>query len=214
MKIKLVDTNPDMVSTWKNEFKNFPEIEIYHKPAFSIEMDAIVSPSNSRGFLDGGFDAVITDVLGPQVQINLQNKIKEEYNGELLVGQACFIETNNKKVPYCISAPTMRVPMFLGQKSVNAYLASRAIFLLLKQENLPFKSVVIPGLGTGVGRIPHNVCAHQMRMAYEEFYLGKWNEPASWRDAQIEHQKLFTFNTVEFADIQFNKPPDIDFNQL
>ena len=170
MKIQLIDFNREMISAWQKYFANITDVEIHQNSAFSIPTDCVVSPSNGRGFLDGGFDAAITKNLGSQVQQELQSIIKKDYHGELLVGQAILFETKNPTIPYCISAPTMRCPMYLGPKSVNAYLAARAIFIILKN-NPPFKTVTIPGLGTGVGAVPFETCAKQMRQAYDDFYV-------------------------------------------
>lgn len=214
MKIRLIDYNRGMVDAWKIAFAGVDDIEIHQNSAFAIPTECIVSPANSAGYMDGGFDATITNYLGPAVQANVQKRIREEYNGELLVGQAIYVSTENSLVPYCISAPTMRCPIFLGPTSVNAYLAARAIFILLKQPNLPFSSVTIPGLGTGVGKIPYENCAHQMRQAYDDFYLGKWKEPVSWWAAQVEHQKLFRFKANTYVDLQHHNSEDVVKNDL
>jgi len=57
----------------------------------------------------------------------LKKKIKviKRPLGELLVGEALVVETENELVPWIISAPTMRVPMRLRQ-TVNPYLAMKA----------------------------------------------------------------------------------------
>lgn len=180
MKIQLIDYNREMGAAYKEAFKDIPDVEVHTNSAFAI-----------------------TKYLGQQVQNNVQKLIKEYYNGELLVGQALFVATENPLVPYCISAPTMRVPMYLGQDSINAYLAARAIFLLLKQP-VPFKTVTIPGLGTGVGAVPYDVCAKQVRKAYDDFYVGNGSEfPKTWHQAQFQHQMLFKKSSNETTDIQF-----------
>lgn len=203
MKIQLIDYNREMVAAWKKYFTDAPDVEIHLNSAFAIPTECVCSPSNGRGFLDGGFDAAITSNLGTQVQQELQRIIKEDFHGELLVGQAILFETKNPLIPYCISAPTMRVPSFLGLKSVNAYLAARAIFIILKN-NPPFKTVTIPGLGTGVGAVPYDVCAKQMRQAYDDFYVNDAPKfPASWHDAQLEHQMLYEVSKENTKDIQF-----------
>lgn len=203
MKIQLIDINNYMAVAYQKAFEDRQEIFVKNGSAFSEPTEAIVSPANSYAFLDGGFDAVITRVLGSNVQINAQKKVKDEYNGELLVGQACYIETGSDLVPYCILAPTMRCPTILGDRTVNPYLAARAIFLLLKQENLPFKSVTIPGLGTGVGQVPYELCAHQVRKAYDDFYVGNYKFPLTWKEAMDNHQKLYKKTNESLRDLQF-----------
>lgn len=203
MKIQLIDYNREMAEAFKIAFADVLKVEVHNNSAFAIPTECIVSPANSFGFMDGGFDATITTYLGVGVQIAVQDKIRKEYNGELLVGQALYVETGNSKIPYCISAPTMRVPTFLGPKSVNAYLAARAIFIILKN-NPPFKTVTIPGLGTGVGAVPYDVCAKQMRQAYDDFYVNDAPKfPMSWHEAQLEHQMLYEVSKENTKDIQF-----------
>jgi len=83
----------------------------------------------------------------------------------------------------------MRVPMILDN-SVNVYLATRAVFLLLKNESR-IGTVTISGMGTGVGRVPYNVCAKQMRKAYDDVILGLSKFPNGWEEAQSNHRNLF-----------------------
>ena len=127
-----------------------------------------------------------------QVQEQLQKRIKEEHNGELLVGQAVLIDSNFISIPFLIAAPTMRDPMIL-RDSVNVYLASRAIFLLLKQNHRRISIVTISGLGTaGVGKVPYDICAKQMKQAYDEVWLDKFVFPDTWSEAQKNHQLLYS----------------------
>lgn len=74
----------------------------------------------------------------------------------------------------------MHVPMVLA-RSVNPYLAARTLFLLIKHRYWSFgvhrgerisnqiQSVALPGLGTGVGQLGPNVCAHQVRTASDVY---------------------------------------------
>lgn len=43
-----------------------------------------------------------------------------------------------------------------------------------------------------------------MRIAYEEFYLGKFKEPANWMEAQHHHQMLL--RSPKYVDMQFESP--------
>ena len=86
--------------------------------------DAIVSPANSFGFMDGGIDAVYTAFFGPRLQRDVQSAIRLLPRQELLVGEALAVNTGNARYPCCIAAPTMRRPMRLWD-GTNAYLAAR-----------------------------------------------------------------------------------------
>jgi O-acetyl-ADP-ribose deacetylase (regulator of RNase III) len=44
--------------------------------------DAIVSPANSFGLMDGGFDAALTKFFGGYLQSAVQERIIKEYSGE------------------------------------------------------------------------------------------------------------------------------------
>jgi len=191
MKIQLVDRNKGMCQEWEKHFKDCEDVIIHNGDFFSLETDCVVSPANSFGFMDGGLDYVISEVLGWQVQTKLQIKLNEKYNGELLVGQAELIETGNEKVPYCISAPTMRVPKLLIN-NVNVYLAAKAAFRVLLENKDKIKSVTISGFGTGVGAVPYSICAKQMKQAYDDVWLGKEIFPESLRIAMDKNHKLIT----------------------
>ncbi len=75
-----------------------------------VKADAIVSPANSFGFMDGGIDALYTYQFGPELQRRLQALIMTEHVGELPIGTAVIVPTMHDDIPWCISAPTMRVP--------------------------------------------------------------------------------------------------------
>src|ERR1700731_5374537 len=115
-----------------------------------------------------------------------------------------IVETGQLRMPFLIAAPTMRVPMVLGAETTNPYLAIRAVFLLVKHGQFAvgehtgekisqhIVSIAFPGMGTGVGRVPAEVCAKQMRTAIEEFVLDKFRLPQSWAEASERHQLLYT----------------------
>ena len=89
-------------------------------------------------------------------------------------------------------------------ETVNPYLAARAALLLIKHGLVPtghlageqvaavVQSVAFPGLGTGIGRVGPNTCAHQVRAAIEEVILGHGHYPCTWAEAQQRHQLLYT----------------------
>lgn len=207
----LTDVELSMVQAWQKFCGDLDFVKIHHGSILSLSVDAVVSPANSYGFMDGGIDLAYSHFFGWQIQEKLQKIIYHKYHGELLVGNAEIVETENPQIPFLIASPTMRVPMQLGN-TVNPYLAARAVFLLWKYgivyqgvfAESPISEVVqtiaIPGLGTGVGGVGVNTCAKQVRSAIDDFLLGKYTYPLSWADAQARHQKLYR-DTVR--DLQF-----------
>ncbi|WP_299891575.1 macro domain-containing protein [uncultured Lacinutrix sp.] len=184
MKIKLIYIDNDLGKAWKKEFSMQDNVEIIKEDITKIKCDAVVSPANSFGFMDGSLDYVLSERFGWHIQEQLQKQIQESEEGELLVGQTITIKTGDNEVPFLISAPTMRVPMnFNIATSVNPYLAMKAILIACKK-NEKINSVSIPGLCTGCGRMPYHIAAHQMYLAYEEIILGKKRIFKEFGDAQ------------------------------
>ena len=211
MKIILAAVDEPLAEAWKDACSDLDFVTVHHGSILDLKCDAVVSPANSFGFMDGGIDALYSHHFGWSVQDRLQRLIRERHHGELLVGTAEIVDTDNSQIPFLIAAPTMRVPMILSD-SANAYLASRAVLLLIKnglfasgileRERISdaVKSVAFPGLGTGVGRVPPAICSRQLRAAIDEVILGKTEFPVTWADAQMRHQKLYTDRV---RDLQF-----------
>lgn len=194
MKIKLRDIDPNMVNEWRRFFKDKPDFEISHGDIFQEKADAIVSPANSFGFMDGGIDAVYS-MRWPHIQGELQAFLLDQCYGELPVGCAVIIPTGDKDIPWLISAPTMRVPMdVIG--TVNAFLAFKAVLMqveahnALNSEDKHINSILCPGLGTAVGRMPHQVCALQMLFAYKMVFENVAKTPDDLAEAWNSHYIL------------------------
>lgn len=191
MKIQLIDRNEEMCEQWKLQFKDCEDVIVHCGDFFSLSTDCVVSPANSFCKMDGSLDYVISMRLGWQISQKLQIELQKNYNGELLVGQAILVKTDNLEVPYLISAPTMRVPGSNISNTVNVYLATKAIFQLLKKVEKEYpnlNSITISGLGTGVGRFPFDLCALQMKEAYNDFWKENYKFPANWQE--IKHFEL------------------------
>ena len=182
MKIFLRDRGPKLVEAWAEVFSSYPEFKISCGDIFAegewLNVDAIVSPANSFGYMDGGIDFVYSDYFGWGIGDLLREKLWTEHNGELLVGQAVAVDMRLtdprhqhqkervNRIPYLISAPTMRVPANVSG-TVNAFLAFRATLRVAKEKG--FESILCPGLATAIGQMPPRVCAVQMLEAYKQF---------------------------------------------
>jgi O-acetyl-ADP-ribose deacetylase (regulator of RNase III) len=125
----------------------------------------MVSPANSFGIMDGGLDLLIRDQLGLEVERRVRKIIEERHHGEMPIGCAEVVATDHARWPFLISAPTMRVPEDVS-RTVHAYWAFRAILLAVRRYERPIRSLLCPGLGTGVGRLPPRRCAVQMHQAW------------------------------------------------
>lgn len=194
MKITLAAPDPALARAWRAAFAD-TDVIVTDGSILDVECDALISPANSFGFMDGGIDAIYSEYFGWDLQLKLRRKILDRHFGELLIGNAEIVETGNTRHPYLIAAPTMRVPMTLGQDTIAPYLATRAALLLLRSGqagDLPIRSVAFPGMGTGVGRVRPEICARQMRTAYNEVVLGAFELPTSWAEASERHQLLYT----------------------
>jgi len=191
MQIFLSDRKLELVEAWRGAFAGEPDVIPTSDDILSIDCDAIVSPANSFGFMDGGLDHLLSDFFGWHVQERVQTIIRSRPIGELLVGEAIIVPTDNSRIPWVICAPTMRVPIVVWQ-SVNAYLAMKALLIAAKTHSheIPIRSVAIPGLGTGIGKISPTNAARQMYAAYKEIIHGTAKFPGSFGEAQQGYRRL------------------------
>ena len=213
MKIVLTAVEPGLLDAWTKFCGDLDCVTVHEGSILNASADAVVSPANSFGFMDGGIDARYSQHFGWHVQDRLRKLIHERHHGELLVGSAEIVETDDTRFPYLIAAPTMRVPMILGQETINPYLATRAVLLLVKRGTFVHgkdlgkqiaehvQNIAFPGMGTGVGRVSHAVCARQVRSAIDEFLLDKFTNPRSWAEASERHQLLYTDRSPAVATL-------------
>lgn len=193
MRIVLAAMDESLAAAWQKAFADLDHVEVHRGSILDLDVDALVSPANSFGFMDGGIDALYSEHFGWDLQLRLRRIILERHDGELLIGQAALVPTNDTTHPWLIAAPTMRVPMALGRETVNPYLATRAALLLARRDGAnEIGSLAFPGMGTGVGRVPPEVCARQMRAAFDAVLGSPASLPQSWAEASEDHQRLYT----------------------
>ncbi|WP_437808779.1 macro domain-containing protein [Sorangium sp. So ce1078] len=166
----LVDQWEPLTAAWGQAFATHDAVEVARDDFFARDADALVSPANSFGIMDGGLDRAIRDTIGGAIQARVQDVILRRHHGELPVGAAEVVETGHARWPFLIVAPTMRVPESVAN-TLNAYLAFRAVLLAVRHVNSAgqrIRTIVVPGLGTGVGAMDARRCAAQMRIAYDQ----------------------------------------------
>jgi len=190
LKIKLVFLSDKLGNAFEHFFSKEENVEIIKNDITKEKCDAIISPANSFGFMDGGLDYALSKRFGWGLQEKLQKEISILEEGELLIGKSLIIETEDQEIPYLISAPTMRIPMsFNISTSVNAYLAMKAILIGAKNHQ-EIKTIAIPGLCTGSGRMDPEIAANQMYKAYLEIEKGKKQNFKTFGEAQAYHQTI------------------------
>lgn len=157
MKITFCDINSNVVEAWKQQETSGIVQEIVCGDILSLKADAIVSPANSFGFMDGGIDYHYMMRFGSEIEKRLRNLI---YNTEeLLVGQAVWFPTQDHSIPILISAPTMRVPSKIHDP-IDVFLAVRAA--IRKAIYIGATSILFPGMGTGCGEVDPKTAAKAM----------------------------------------------------
>jgi O-acetyl-ADP-ribose deacetylase (regulator of RNase III) len=211
--IVLCAVDQPLHAAWNRHCGDLENVEVHQGSILEAKCDAVVSPANSFGFMDGGIDMAYSQHFGWHIQERLQQLIRTKHHGELLVGNAEIVETDNVAIPFLIAAPTMRIPTVL-RNTVNPYLAARAVLLLirdgvfvdgnLKGERISdaVTNVAFPGLGTGVGQVPPEICGLQMRAAIDQVIFDKPGFPTSWADASERHQRLYSDRVT---DLQFGE---------
>ena len=172
MKIILTAIDEPLAKAWATTCGDLDVVQIHRGPIFDVGCDAVVSSSNSFGFMDGGIDLLYCKYFGRHIEKRVQEAIVQHHHGELLVGAAEIVDTEDKGIPFLIAAPTMRVPMLLSD-TVNPYLAARAVLLLVRHglfragvhAGQPVadyvRTVAFPGLGCGVGGVSPEVCGRR-----------------------------------------------------
>ncbi|MEJ2418663.1 MAG: macro domain-containing protein [Exilibacterium sp.] len=189
----------DLFYAWKKYFDNIDSFEVIDGDILKEEGDAIISPANSFGYMDGGLDLKYSKHFGWELESKVRAVLEQKYYGEIPVGNAIIVETALNDLPFLISAPTMRVPSNVSN-TVNAYLAFKAIIQACLEHNKTnyqkIKTVLCPGLATGEGKMPVEKCANQMYMAYQVVLGGQMLQKGGLAAAVINHMELLgTKNT-------------------
>lgn len=173
LKVVLVDINRAVTASWRAAFMDVPEVEIVRGSILRRKTDAWVTPTNAKGSMDGGVDAVVNTHFGGRIQPLVQAEIRKRFGGTLPVGAATCVPTGGVKPQYLISTPTMVRSGEDVSDTLNVALACAAAFQAIHMRNAAdpggIESVALPGLGAATGRVPPRVCANLMWTAYTLF---------------------------------------------
>jgi O-acetyl-ADP-ribose deacetylase (regulator of RNase III) len=174
----LVAVDEPMASAWDRVAEGRDWVRVHRGSVTDLAVAAVVSPANSFGWMRGGIDGVYARWLSG-IEDRVRSAIAAEHGGELPVGRTVIVPTEAKPPApaWLISAPTMRQPgTRLDRSGDAAWQAARAVLLRWRDGQLPdgrqvrdvVDSLALPGLGTGVGGLPPEVCAQRVSEALDE----------------------------------------------
>lgn len=165
MKIYLLDRNSNICNWWKFYFTGCDNVEIicddFAKFMNSYKVEAVVSPANSFGLMDGGYDLAITNYFGDDLSKKVQKYIIDNLYGEQPIGTSIIIDIDDTKK--LIHTPTMRVPSPIREPLI-VYNCMRTCLMLALDKNI--ESIVIPAFGGDCGNMNYSVIAEMMYKAY------------------------------------------------
>ena len=185
MKIYLLCNNLRVVNEWKAAFDGVKNVEAvysdFDKFMVQNKVDCVVSPANSYGLMDGGYDLAITEWFGEGLPMRVREKILCEFFGEQPVGTSIIVDTDRDGVKL-IHTPSMRYPEKIRDPLV-VYTCMRTCLICAMQNGI--RSIVIPAFGGLTGCLTPKTVAEMMRRAYDQ--LADPPKYISWRYAQSVH---------------------------
>ena len=171
--------------------------EELHESGLSYE-GVVVSPGNGFGIMDGGFDRVLRNVHGVELEQRIKRAIIRMYGPEMPVGCAVSsAATGGQRVIY---APTMQVPMAL-EGSDNVYRAARAAAHLAK--TLSVGTLWMPLMGTGAGQLPLEEAVWQMAAGVMDGTAELTTHEMNWEHADRIHLQWHRFCNVPDDGVRF-----------
>lgn len=179
MELILCDINHNMIYEWERVFSNHENVKCidgdYCTVAEREKVDAIVSPANSFGIMDGGLDLSIRDFYfknNIDIQELVQKQIKKIFWGIQTVGSSIYIKNNFIDL---IHSPTMKVPGQINDLNI-IYFATRNTIICARENGV--NKVIIPAFGAGIGNIKYSIVARIMEDAIKSLEFNcfeNWN---------------------------------------
>lgn len=186
----------------------------------------IVSPGNSFGYFGGGIDKITGQLFSKDgnhkdIEPIVQHLLLEEsysppgsakivkFPNEFLENTKAFTDLQADSL---IHSPTMRIPEDLTKdKSVTELY--RFIFdttwsiltqiMIFNRTNLApeaaIETVVLPGLGTGYGHVPHEICSKSIVAAITIFFMRAKPTLKSLYILRFMNQKNYNFINESYA---------------
>lgn len=136
------------------------EIEIQKGSILDVDVEVIVNPSNSHGWMAAGVAAAIKRIAGGDVEREAVDK------GPTQIGSAILTSAGKTRFKAIIHAPTMESPVEkIGRE--NVLKATMAALKLADESG--YSTLALPGMGTGMGGVDPVEAAKTMINAIRSF---------------------------------------------
>lgn len=124
------------------------------------KVDVLCNPANSLMYMGGGAAGALKRAGGEEIE---REALK---HAPVPVGKAVATTAGKLQARWVVHAPTMERPA-MPTTGKTVYLATKAALDCAEQAGA--ESIVLPGIGTGVGGVPFEGAAEAMIKALEEF---------------------------------------------
>ena len=191
MEIILLDNKKEMCQAWEKYFGEFKDVKIvceFLEFANLDDVDCYVSPANSYGLMDGGYDKALTMLFEVELQRRVQDYIISNLYGEQQVGSSIIVDIPGEKKKL-IHTPTMRVPARIKDPEV-VYTSMRSTLICALENNVG--KIVIPAFGGATGRLAPDVVAEEMFKAYIQVFKININIH-SWEDLCTREDIMYSY---------------------
>lgn len=170
MRIFLIDNNSDVVDACEKAFAGMPDVSVIHGDIFEYAHNAIVSPANTLGVMDGGIDRLYRDYFGAALEEQLMGYYSElqAQQGYVTAGQSVLLPTHNDSIPYLIASPTL-VGAKDGATPQDVYYAMLGVLSVAHRHQEKVTDLFMPGLGTGVGMLAPELAAREMAQCLRDW---------------------------------------------
>ena len=85
MKVVLAALEPDLADAWERHCGDLDCVTVHRGSILDVPCEAVVSPANSFGFMDGGIDRLYSHHFGWEVQDRLQELIRSRHHQQSTV---------------------------------------------------------------------------------------------------------------------------------
>lgn len=176
------DRKPVLVDAWKSVGLG-ARVASLDQVVVDTNWKFLVTPGNSFGLMDGGFDKAVCETFGWAVQDKVQEAIQRWHGGLCPVG-SCVVVPLTDFGQHLIYTPTMEVPARINF-TLNVFWAMRAAVMRVKVNwdavRMRDQFALCPGLGTATGRVTPGAAAMQMAAALDTEGLKVKTWPAAMR---------------------------------